>query len=124
LVEVCRGYAKHESETLQNVAFLRSSYNDNPSIDVQDKLNNIYGNYMSLIEDNPDLKASSNFLKLQKEITNVENEIQASRRIYLNSIMEYNNLVMKFPYLLIAKMFGYREIEQPKYDYKDIKIKF
>ena len=79
---------------------------------------------MILVEDNPDLKASTNFLRLQKELANAENEIQASRRIYLNSIMDYNNLVMKFPFFIIAKMFGYHPVDNPTYDYADVKIKF
>ncbi len=124
LVEVCKGYAKHEQETLQNVAMLRSSYNDNPNDDDRDKLNSIYDDFMILVEDNPDLKASENFIKLQKEITNVENEIQAARRIHLKSIMDYNNIVMKFPYLVVAKIFGFHKMDQPNYEYKDVKVKF
>ena len=124
LVEVCKGYSKFEKETLESVIKLRSVYNNNPSSDNEHELSNEYKKLLLLVENYPELKASDAYLKLQKEMANVENEIQASRRIYINSITSYNNLVMKFPSSLIAKIFGFKEYALPTFNYEEIKIKF
>ena len=123
LVEVCKGYSEHEKETLTKVAELRASFNNNPTNETREELNKVYQSLIAIAENYPKVKASDNYLKLQKELTNVENEIQASRRIYINSITEYNNLVMKFPSAMVAKLFGFKKYELPKYDYSDVKVK-
>lgn len=123
LVEVCKGYSKHEKETLEKVSELRSSFNNNPTNETKEELDKVYNSLIAIAESYPEIKASDNYLKLQKELTNVENEIGASRRIYINSITDYNNLVMKFPSSIIANMFGFKKVELPKYDYNDVKIK-
>lgn len=124
LVEVCKGYSKHEKETLEKVAELRASFNNNPTNATRDELNKVYNSLIAIAERYPEVKASDNYLKLQKELTNVENEISASRRIYINSITSYNNSVMKFPSSIIAGIFGFRKQELPNYDYSDVKIDF
>lgn len=124
LVEVCKGYAKHEKETLEKVTELRSAFNEKPTDKNRKELNEIYKEFIALAESYPEIKASEHYLKLQKELTNVENEIQASRRIYINSITDYNNVVMKFPSSLIASLFGYNKYDLPKYDYSDVNIDF
>ena len=122
LVEVCKGYAKHEQETLVKVTELRSSFNDHPTDKAKEELNEIYKQFIALAESYPEIKAGEHYLKLQKELANVEGEIQASRRIYINSITDYNNSVMKFPSSIIAKLFGFKKYDLPKYDYSDVKV--
>ena len=124
LVEVCKGYAKFENETLKNITELRRSYHETQDNETLKELNKEYQKIIAIVENYPNLKASEQFLKLQKEITNVENELQASRRIYINSITSYNNLVMRFPSSLIAKMMGYCEERLPKYEYDEVHINF
>lgn len=124
LVEVCKGYSKHEKETLEKVTELRNSFNNHPTSKTRSELNEIYKQFIALVENYPEIKAGEHFLKLQKELTNVENEIQASRRIYINSITDYNNSIMKFPSSLIAKVFGFKKYDLPKYDYNDVDINF
>jgi LemA protein len=124
LVEVCKGYAKHEKETLEKVTELRSSFNEKPTEKNREELNEIYKQFIALAESYPEIKAGEHYLKLQKELANVEGEIQASRRIYINSITDYNNLVMRFPSSFIAKLFGYKQIELPKFEYDDVKVDF
>lgn len=124
LVEICKGYSKHEKETLEKVTELRASFNNHPTDENREELNKVYKSLIAIAENYPEIKASDNYLKLQKELTNVENEIQASRRIYINSITDYNNLVMRFPSSLIAKSFGYKQIELPKFEYDDVKVEF
>ena len=99
LVEVCKGYSNYENSTLKEIIELRKGGG------------NYYNNLIANIEKYPELKASASYLTLQKELTNVEDELQASRRIYINSITKYNNLVMKIPSSIIAKVFGYRQKE-------------
>ena len=123
LVEVCKGYSEHEKEILTKVAELRASFNNNPTNETREELNKVYQSLIAIAENYPKVKASDNYLKLQKELTNVENELQASRRIYINSITEYNNIVMKFPSAMVAKLFGFKKYELPKYDYSDVKVK-
>ena len=124
LVEVCKGYAKHEKETLEKVTELRSAFNERPTDKNREELNEIYKQFIALAESYPEIKASEHYLKLQKELTNVENEISASRRIYINSITDYNNQVMKFPSSIIASIFNFDKYELPKYDYTDVSINF
>ena len=124
LVEVCKGYSKHEKETLEKVTALRSSFDNNPTDDNRKELNEVYKSLIALAESYPEIKAGDNYLKLQKELTNVENEIQASRRIYINSITDYNNSVMRFPSSMIAGIFGFKKYDLPKYDYSDVSVKF
>lgn len=124
LVEVCKGYSKHEKETLEKVTQLRSSFDNNPTDKTRDELNKVYKSLIAIAENYPEIKASDNYLKLQKELTNVENEISASRRIYINSITSYNNSVMKFPSSIVAKLFGFKKCDLPKYDYSDVKVDF
>ena len=124
LVEVCKGYSSFEKETLENIAKLRGDFNSNPNDDNKNKLNNEYKKLIALVENYPDLKANDNFLILLKEMVNVENELQASRRIYINSITSYNNFIMVFPNSFFAKIMGYKEEELPSFNYEEIKIKF
>ena len=124
LVEVCKGYSTHEKETLEKVAELRSSFANHPTDENREELNEVYNKFIALVEQYPEIKANEQYLKLQKELTNVENEIQASRRIYINSITDYNNMIMKFPSSIIASMFGFKKYDLPKFDYSDVKVNF
>ena len=124
LVEVCKGYAKFEKDILTRIIELRSIFNSNPNDHNETNLRVEYQKLIGLVESYPDLKASQSFLDLQKEIVNVENELQAARRMYINSITDYNNTVLKIPNSLIAIMTGYRPIELPRFDYDEIKVEF
>lgn len=124
LVEVCKGYSKHEQETLEKITKLRSSFSSNPNEKDLNELNEVYNKYVALIESYPEIKASENYLKLQKELVSVEREIEASRRMYINSITLYNNQVLKFPSSLIARVFGFKQEDLPSFQYQDVKIKF
>ena len=82
LVEVVKGYAQHERNLFQEAIKLRAIYNQTKGLEEAEKLNKDCGRLLMLKEQYPELKASENFLKLQNEILNVEEEIQAARRIY------------------------------------------
>ena len=124
LVDVCKGYVKFEQDTLNRLMELRLLFNNNPNSANANNLKEEYQKLIGVIEKYPNLKASDSFLDLQKQITNVENEIQATRRIYINSITNYNNTVLKFPTSIIATLRGNHPMDLPKYDYGEIKIEF
>ena len=104
LVEVVKAYAAHEKSIFEEIAKLRSAYNENRSLSNATELDKAVNNLIAVAENYPELKASDSYLELQKELTNVENELQASRRIYINSITDYNNSVMKFPSSILASI--------------------
>lgn len=122
LVEVCKEYSQYEKDTLDKITLLRSSFTDYPSQEIGNELNNVYNQLIGLIENYPQIKLNENYLKLQEELANVENEIQASRRIYINSITNYNNLIIKFPSSLVANIFKYKQVPLPEFDYDNVKI--
>lgn len=124
LVECVKGYMKHEKEVIMEVTKLRMSYAEGANQADAEKLNNHYTNIMALVEAYPEIKAGENFLQLQKEISDVESEISAARRIYSTSITTYNNKVQTFPSNIFASIFGYKTVEPIRFDVDDVNVKF
>ena len=124
LVECVKSYSKHEKETLEMVTQLRNNYENNGSVEDANKLNAYYNKCIALIEAYPDLKAGENYLNLQKELSKVESEIEASRRIYSSDITRYNTKVQTFPTNIFAGIFGYKSLEPLSFETTDIKIEF
>jgi LemA protein len=124
LVECVKSYSKHEKETLEMVTQLRNNYENNGSVEDANKLNAYYNKCIALIETYPDLKAGENYLNLQKELSKVESEIEASRRIYSSDITRYNTKVQSFPTNIFAGIFGYKSLEPLSFETTDIKIEF
>ncbi|MBE6157944.1 MAG: LemA family protein [Firmicutes bacterium] len=106
MIEVVKGYAKHEKEVLFEVVKLRS----NMSLKEKNEVNNImdenYRKINLLAENYPELKASENFKTLQQAIADVEEHLQAARRFYNSNISLYNQLVVTFPSSFVAKKKG------------------
>ncbi|MBI2506787.1 MAG: LemA family protein, partial [Candidatus Colwellbacteria bacterium] len=78
-------------------------------------------------ENYPDLKASANFLDLQRELSDTENKIQAARRFYNTTVMDLNNAVQTFPTNLMAKPFGFKEeafFDAPEAEEAPVQVKF
>jgi LemA protein len=99
LVEVVKGYAGHEQRLFTDVASLRTPK------EVVDGLKGIF----AVVENYPQLKADKNFLDLQKNLIDVEDDLQYARRYYNGCVRNYNTRVQTFPSLLLAKPFGFRE---------------
>ena len=99
----------YESDLLEKIARLRTIYNENKDINASNELNNQYKTIMALVENYPDLKASDQFLKLQKSLVKIESQLQAARRIYNNDVTKYNTKISTFPNNLIANIFGFKE---------------
>ncbi len=116
LVETVKGYATHEREAFENVTKARAaaiSGSANPAEQAQ-KENILSGALKSLFavaEAYPDLKANTNFLELQRELSDTENKVQAARRFYNGNVMEINTRVESFPSNIIAGTFGFKHEE-------------
>lgn len=111
LVEVTKGYANYEKDILSKITEYRTSYNKNKDKESLNKLNDEYNNLMLVVENYPDLKASEQFLQLQKSLSKVESELQAARRIYNTDTTKYNTKLSVFPSNIIANIFGFKEGE-------------
>jgi len=124
LVNVVKGYASHEKETLEAVTRARAaatSFQITPEVlnnpeafqkfqQVQGELSGALSRLMAVSEAYPNLKADTQFRDLQSQLEGTENRITVARQRYIASVQEYNVLARSFPTNLTAKMFGY----QPK----------
>lgn len=99
LVEVVKGYAGHEKKLFTDVAAMRSSK------DVVAGLKGVF----AYVENYPQLKADKNFLDLQKNLSDVEDDLQYARRYYNGTVRDYNTRIQSFPSLLLAGPAGFRE---------------
>ena len=115
LVETVKGYATHESETLENVIKARQAGIDATNVaDQADAENMITGalrQIFALSESYPDLKANQNFLALQEELSSTENKISFARQYYNDTVQSMNNRVQMFPTNIVANMFHFEEKE-------------
>jgi len=113
LIETVKGYAKHEKDTLQAVVDARSAAmgagNVADQAAAENMLSGALKSLFALSEAYPDLKANTNFLALQSELSDIENKIAAARRFYNNSVAEYNTGQEQFPAVLFAKSFGFEK---------------
>ena len=111
LVETVKGYAKYEQEILTKVTELRNAYmsNKNEDLEVSASLNDKYNQLIAVMENYPELKANDSFLNLQKQLSKMESQLQAARRIYNSEVTEYNIKIHSFPSNIFAGMFGFKE---------------
>ncbi len=112
LVETVKGYAKHESGTLEAVIAARNQAMKATSIDesikAEQQLGGALGRLMVVMEAYPDLKANANFLSLQEELTSTENKIGFSRQYYNDEVMKFNTRLESFPANMVAGPFGFK----------------
>ncbi len=109
LVECVKGYAKHEENLLESITKLRTEYNVSKDLDKASLLNTQMNKLIAIVENYPDLKASENFLNLQKNLTKMEDQLQAARRLYNMDVTAYNTAIQVFPTNLIASAFNFTE---------------
>jgi LemA protein len=134
LVEVAKGYIKHERETLEAVtqarnaaaAGLRAASADPASAaaiqtlgGAETALTGALGRLFAVAEAYPDLKANQNMMQLSEELTSTENKVAFARQAYNDSVLSYNNTREVFPNSMVAGMFGFvpaqpLEIEEPQ----------
>ncbi len=111
LVETVRGYAGHESQTLESVIAARNSAVSARGVESQARaegaLTQALGRLFAVSEAYPDLKANQNFMQLQNELSDTENGIAAERQAYNNTVRTYNTSILSFPTNLLASPFGF-----------------
>lgn len=122
LVNTVKGYAKHESETLEKVMAARSKATQ-LTVDAenltpekmqqiqasQGELSSALGKLLAITESYPDLKANQNFSELQAQLEGTENRIAESRRLYNEKVKDYNISIRRFPNNLLAGLFGFEK---------------
>ena len=113
IVECVKSYSKYENETLENVISLRNNYNEqkNMNIKAAENLNNSLNNLLALVENYPELKANSNYINLQNELRNIEEELEIARTRYNNVVTRYNTKIETIPNNLVASLFAFKKAE-------------
>ena len=120
LVETVKGYAKHESGTLERVIQARNIAVNAKSVgdraEAENVLTGALKSLFAVAEAYPDLKANQEFMRLQEELTSTENKVAFARQFYNDSVMTYNTHIQVFPTNLIATMFnfGHRDFFEVK----------
>lgn len=108
LVETVKGYSKHEQTILAEITALRNSYMNQPeNLKNAENLNNKMNQLVAVAEAYPDLKASEQYLNLQKTLSKLESQLQAARRIYNSEVAEYNQKLETVPSNIVASLFGF-----------------
>lgn len=114
-VETVKGYATHETETLEKVTQLRTSWAKADTVaekaNLDNQLSSALKTIMAVSENYPDLKANQNFMQLAEELRNTENRIAFSRQFYNDSATMYNQKLLMFPTNIIANMFHFEQRE-------------
>lgn len=118
LVEVVKGYTKHESETLTDVVKARQKYESKERFSVKDidAADKSINQLVAIAENYPELKANTQYLDLSQKLSKVEDEIGRARKKYNRTAVEYNTKAQTVPYNAVAKMFNFQKKELFKLD--------
>jgi len=115
LVETVKAYATHEKELFEKVAQVRAqammAEGAHKKAEAENMLSSTLKSLFAVSENYPDLKASTNFLQLQNELTDTEDKIQAARRFYNTNVRDLNIKVESFPANIIANSFKFSHME-------------
>ena len=115
LVETVKGYAAHESGTLEAVVKARQAAVAAPTVEqkvaAENMLSGALRQLFALSENYPNLKANANFQQLQSDLSDIENKLAAARRFFNNAVQEYNTGIQQFPAALFAGSFGFTQRE-------------
>ena len=111
LVASVRQYAKHEADTFSAITEMRNksytSLTENEKADFDKNFSGIRSKFFAVAENYPELKASENFLQLQRALNETEEQLAAARRTFNASVTDYNNAVQSFPTNVLAGMMGF-----------------
>ncbi len=118
LVNVVKGYAKHETDTLEKVIAARNAATTPAAkIEADSKMTEAIRGVFALSESYPELKADKSFTLLQQQLNDIENEIASSRKYYNGVVRQYNTKVQAFPTSIIANAKGF--VRQPLFEVSD-----
>lgn len=131
LVEIVKGYAKHERETFEEVTKLRAQVMNAGTLEeripIEDQLGRALGRLIAVAENYPELKANENFIQLQNNLKELEDNIQKSRRFYNGTVRDFNAQIVVFPNNLVAGIFGFTAMpffEASEQEKENVTIKF
>ena len=132
LVEVVKGYAKHEAETLEDVISARNSAytigNKDQIAQAEGNLTTALKSIFALAESYPDLKANSNFIDLQNQLKEIEEDIANARKYYNGTVKIYNTKVQQFPAVLIANIGNFEKLAffeiEDRAERENVKVEF
>lgn len=125
MIDVVKGYAKHEKETLFEVIKLRENMTLKEKSDANHVMDENLKKINVIVENYPELKASENYRTLQQSITDVEEHLQAARRLYNSNVSYYNQILVTFPSSIVAnskKMIKKDFFETEEIKKSDVKI--
>jgi len=115
IVETVKGYSKHERELMEDISLIRSNAEKAETIAKRGQSENAISrslrNLFALAEAYPDLKANKNFLDLQRELSEIEEQISMARRYYNGTVRDLNILIQSFPSNMVAGVSGFKEAE-------------
>jgi len=118
LINTVKGFAKHEKAAIKTVTDARKALVGAKGLENKINANNLLesalGKLFAIAEAYPDLKANTNFLELQRELSTTEDRIAYARQFYNDSILSYNNMVQKLPGNFFARLYGREEKEYLK----------
>ncbi len=129
-VATVKGYAKHESETLSKVTEMRRPSSNAPMKEksqFSEQVSKAFDSINMVAEAYPELKANTNFLGLQNQIAEVEEQLQASRRVYNSNVSTFNQEIVVFPTNIVAHHYHFEKrdfFEAEEAKRQDVKIEF
>ncbi len=133
LVETVKGYASHERTVFEKVTEARSmamkATTPAEMAKAENMLRDTLKSLFAVAEAYPELKANANFMQLQSELQELENNIESARRYYNAVVRDYNTLIESFPSNLIALQFNFKQaelfqLEAPEVERKPVKVSF
>lgn len=132
LIETVKGYVTHEKSVLENVTKARTeaigAQGKTEKAGAENMLSDTLKSLFAVAENYPQLRANENFLELQRELSDTENKVQASRRFYNGAVMEFNTAIQVFPTNMVAGMFGFKREEffglEDEAEKEPVKVKF
>ena len=133
LINTVKGYAEHEAKTFEKVTELRNiamnAGTPAESAEAENMLSGALKSLFAVSENYPDLKANENFIELQKELTDTENKIQASRRFYNTTVRDLNISIEAFPSNIVANMFKFTkrdffDLDEAPEERENVKVDF
>ena len=134
-VETVKGYAKHESETLEKVVAARNialgAKTPDEKIAAENNLTNSLRTFLNVVSESyPQLKANANFIELQNQLTQIEEELESARRYYNGNVKTFNTKIETIPSSLVAKTMGEEYKKRPYFELdsaeerKNVKVQF
>lgn len=109
MLDVTKAYARHESETLSHMVRLRKGMSPDEKTAANRKMDEVAGGITLLAESYPELRSSENFKELQGAVAEVEEHLQAARRIYNMNVSSFNQLLASWPASIVGNLRGHTE---------------